>query len=334
MIAEPSYPLVTLRPSLDQNADWARLVLEATPPLAANHFAHTLHGLGLAELLCEIPCVVVADPRAVDPAWADGLPRQRLVIFHDAALTGDPSAQAHLALLVRAGFGLTTALTPLGLIPATLSPASSADPTRRSLLLKLLSLVTRDAETAEIEALIKRDANLAYKLIKLVNSVMFVPGRRIENFTQALVLLGRRQLQRWLMLLLFARPPGSDKANPLLPQAALRAQLCEGIARRRGLSRESLDQAYMVGMFSLLDLLFGQPLAEIIAPLALVDEVTQALLTGCGPLGTLLKAARLNDAGPSAELAATLEALGLRHHDWAAALIEAARWAVLVSKEG
>lgn len=213
------------------------------------------------------------------------------------------------------------------------APAIHGDPTSRGLLLKLLSLVTRDAESAEIEALIKRDANLAYKLLKLVNSVAFMPGRHIESFSQALVLLGRRQLQRWLMLLLFARPPGSESASPLLPQAALRANLLEGIAKRKGMSRDDWDHAFMIGMFSLLDSLFGQPLADVLAPLHLSDEVTQALLDGQGPFGPILHAVRLGEGGPTAALATVLADIGLSREDWGASLFEAARWAVMVSKE-
>lgn len=212
-------------------------------------------------------------------------------------------------------------------------PTFKGDPTARSLLLKLLSLVTRDAESAEIEALIKRDANLAYKLLKLVNSVAFMPGRHIESFSQALVLLGRRQLQRWLMLLLFARPPGSQTASPLLPQAALRANLLEGIAKRKGLGRDDWDHAFMIGMFSLLDTLFGQPLADVIAPLNLSDEVKQALLEGHGQFGAFLQAARAGEGTPTPALATVLAGIGLYNEAWGSALSEAARWAVMVSKE-
>ncbi len=213
------------------------------------------------------------------------------------------------------------------------APMIKGDPTARSLLLKLLSLVTRDAESAEIEALVKRDANLAYKLLKLVNSVAFMPGRHIESFSQALVLLGRRQLQRWLMLLLFARPPGCETASPLLPQAAMRANLLESIAKRKGMSRDDWDHAFMIGMFSLLDSLFGLPLADVLAPLNLSVEVTQALLDGNGPFGPCLQVVRMGEGPPSAALATALGDIGLSHEAWGASLFEAVRWAVMVSKE-
>lgn len=218
---------------------------------------------------------------------------------------------------------------------ASLTP--KGDPTARSLLLKLLALVTSDADSAEIEAVIKRDTNLSYHLLKLVNSVAFSPAHKIDNFGQAIALLGQRQLQRWLQLLLYARSPGSAAASPLLPRAALRASLMEELAKRLHLPRAVQDHAFMAGMFSWLDILFGQPLAELIAPLQLPDDVVRALTGGTadgrGQLGDLLAAVIASEDRPAATLADALMTAGVDRETWAAALIAAVRWAVQVSRE-
>lgn len=220
-----------------------------------------------------------------------------------------------------------------GHLPGHASPVLKGDPTARGLLLKLLSLVATDADTAEIEAVIKRDPHLSYHLLKLVNSVAFAPGKHIGSFAQAIALLGRRQLQRWLQLLLYARPVGSQEASPLLPRAALRAGVMEGLARHLGLPRETQDRAFMVGMFSLLDVLFDMPIADIVAPLNLTDDVVQALVEGGGQLGGLRAAVLSGENGATPALADALAATGVSREAWAAALCAAAAWAAQVARE-
>lgn len=196
-----------------------------------------------------------------------------------------------------------------------------------------MTLVTSDADSDEIEDVIKRDPNLSYQLLKLVNSVAFAPGRKITSFAQAIAMLGRRQLQRWLQLLLYARQPGSPHASPLLPRAAQRAGLMEALAKYQGLTHEMQDHAFMVGMFSLLDQLFGMPVAEVIGPLNLPDPVVQGLTAGEGVLGGLLAAVVASDGEPTPALGEIVVRIGIAPEDWAAAQVAALRWAVLVSKE-
>jgi EAL and modified HD-GYP domain-containing signal transduction protein len=210
---------------------------------------------------------------------------------------------------------------------------ASKDPTTRNLLLRLLALVMQDADADELETLIRRDTNLSYHLLRLVNSVAFAPARKIDSFAQAIALLGRRQLQRWLQLLLYVRPQGSTSASPLLPRAALRAGLMEALARQSGQSPEAQEHAFMTGMFSLLDALLGMPLAQIIAPLNLPDEVAAALTLGAGTPGRALSAVVAGECGDCAALEPALAAAGITGTEWARALLQAARWAVLVSQE-
>ena len=91
-----------------------------------------------------------------------------------------------------------------------------ADTTRLKLL-KLLSLVVQDADTREIEEIFRQEPKLSYNLLRLVNSVAVGPKTPITGFNQAITVLGRRQLQRWLQLLIYANQFGqAGQPNPLL----------------------------------------------------------------------------------------------------------------------
>jgi c-di-GMP phosphodiesterase len=200
---------------------------------------------------------------------------------------------------------------------------------QHALLLQLLTLISRDAESHEIEKLVRQDAHLSYQLLRLVNSVAFSLTQKITSFNQAIVILGRRQLQRWLQLLLYARPEGEGR-SPLLPRAALRGALMEALTDGRG--RDFQDRAFMAGMFSLLDVLLGGSLAEIVAPLNLADEVTAALLDRSGQVGALLKIVDAGDGSDFAALSAALTAAGIEREAWTRAVVRGYRWAIQVSR--
>ncbi len=164
-----------------------------------------------------------------------------------------------------------------------------ADPSRLSLL-RLIHLVLEDAETEELEKIFKADPGLTYSLLRLVNSVGMGLTTKITSLSHAIVVLGRRQLQRWLQLLLFAqRGGGHGLEDPLLQLAATRGKLMELLSGRAFPGqREVEDKAFMVGIMSLLDTLLSTPLEEILSELHLPDDVKQALLLRNGPLGRML----------------------------------------------
>lgn len=203
----------------------------------------------------------------------------------------------------------------------------------RTLLLRLLAMVTSDAHSREIEALLKQDSSLSYHLLKLVNSVSFSLSTTITSFAYAITLLGRRQLQRWLQLLIYAQQKSEDAASPLLARAARRASLMEALCQKVGASHEDQDHAFMTGMFSLLDALFGLPLEKIVTPLNLSDEVENALLSKSGRLGGLLAIVEASERVPGPALGAQLAAASLTPAAYAQALVHSCRWAIQVSRE-
>jgi EAL and modified HD-GYP domain-containing signal transduction protein len=170
-------------------------------------------------------------------------------------------------------------------------------------VMELMTLVTSDADNKEIERAIKRDVSLALNLLRLVNTPAVGARQRIDSLSQAVTILGRRQLQRWLQIMLYAEPSKRGHSmTPLLMLATTRGRLLELLAGKlRPSQRNVADVAFTVGIMSLMDTLFGITMSEILAQIPVSDDVAEALLYRSGFFGDLLKLAecieRLEDLG-------------------------------------
>jgi EAL and modified HD-GYP domain-containing signal transduction protein len=172
-----------------------------------------------------------------------------------------------------------------------LSPSQAA-------VLQLMKLVTSDVDNADIERAVKRDVTVAINLLRLVNTPAVGAGKRIDSVSQALIVLGRRQLQRWLQIMLYAEPgTKGHNQSPLLMLATTRGRLMELLAQRLRPGQRYLSEiAFTVGIMSLMDVLFGIPMADIVEQIPVSDEITNALLRRTGFFGELLKLAECIEA--------------------------------------
>lgn len=203
---------------------------------------------------------------------------------------------------------------------------SGAQAASRALSLQLAQLVAADAHTHDIEALLRKDPTLSYHLLRLVNSLGIGAGRRITSFSQAILILGRQQLRRWVNLMLFAARQGDHRSAMLLARVAVRGRLLEQLCKARGFDKQMQDQAFIAGMFSLLGVLFGMSLAEVLAPLSMSELVHDALLEHKGELGLMLLLCAAIEEGDKAAVAAQLHALQLDAIRFNRTLAEANHW--------
>jgi len=158
-----------------------------------------------------------------------------------------------------------------------------------SAIMHLIGLVVSDAETVAIEQIFKHNPDLSINLLRLVNSVSVGARNRINSLKEAIAVLGRSQLQRWLQLLMFATAssPDAQFPSPLLMLAATRGKLMELLAGVTGNARDG-DEAFLAGILSLVTALLGRPIEEILASLAVPESVRSAVLKREGRLGELL----------------------------------------------
>lgn len=215
-------------------------------------------------------------------------------------------------------------------VPAKSSGAQAAS---RATALELVQLVVNDAATHEIEDILRRDPTLSYQLLKLVNSLAMGVGHKVTSFSQAILILGRQQLRRWLNLMLFAARSEDVRSPMLLARVAVRARTMELLAHETGQGKQVQEQAFMAGMFSLLGVLFGVPLGELLAPLNLGDAAQRALLSRSGELGDLLALVEAAEHGDLVAVAKGLETLQLPALEFNRLVVEANLWMLEVTGE-
>jgi EAL and modified HD-GYP domain-containing signal transduction protein len=202
-------------------------------------------------------------------------------------------------------------------------------------LIRLLGLILDDAETPQLEGIFKHEPGLTMNLMRLTNSAASGLRQKITSLRHAITVLGRRQLQRWLQLLLYTNPSGGG-ANPLLQLAATRGRFMELLAGDlQGAGRDLEDRAFMTGIMSLMPALLHVPIGEVIASLNVAPDVREALEQRQGPLGTmLLLAEKLEEGDMAACQAHTAQLPGLDADRVNAILSQALAWANNIGQQG
>lgn len=203
-------------------------------------------------------------------------------------------------------------------------------------LIRLLGLVLEDTDTKTLEGIFKQEPGLAVNLLRLTNSVATGVRVKVTSLKQAITVLGRRQLQRWLQLLLYTNPAGSSQvASPLLQLAATRGRFLELLAGKLQPGASELeDRAFMTGIMSLIPVLMGVPLEEILKGIQLSGDMNEALEHRSGQLGIMLHLAEALEAddGEICHLL-TSELPGADHMMVNICLTQALAWAGNIGRE-
>jgi EAL and modified HD-GYP domain-containing signal transduction protein len=207
--------------------------------------------------------------------------------------------------------------------------------TNRGILLKLLNQLQKDADLTDIEDSFRQSPNLIYGLLRLVNSVAFGLREKVRSVRHAIMVLGRQQLKRWVVLALYANQDTSVAGSPLLELASVRGRLMELMVEKQPAAsrdREITDRAFITGVLSLVDVLFATTMDEVATTLNLTDDVRSALLYREGLLGVLLQIAELMEKADFSGAEELLSQVQLTSEQLAGAQLETIAWSKELSE--
>lgn len=199
-------------------------------------------------------------------------------------------------------------------------------PQARLETMQLMAKVQReDTPLSELERLISADAALSYRLLRLLASAAYARAHKVDSVHRAIVMLGRQKLSQWVTLLALA---GLDDQPPaLLATAMLRARMCELLGEQIG--RHDPATFYSAGLFSLLDVMMGRPMKELLASMPISRELEAALLKRKGTVGATLRAVADYEQGEWR----SIDLVRLPPEDFADAYFAAVRWSAQVMGE-
>ena len=195
----------------------------------------------------------------------------------------------------------TTAITTTTTTRRVAQPELSA-------IVELINRVDRAESIDRLEAVMKNDPTMAFKLMRYINSAAFGLSVEVTSFRHAIMLLGYQRLKRWLALLLAA---GSRDASmkPVIYAAVRRGLLMEELGRDSGADDERRGELFVCGVFSLLDRLMRQPFDELLKSIPVTDAVRQALVHQRGPHQPYLALVQAIESAALLDIRAATEAL-------------------------
>jgi EAL and modified HD-GYP domain-containing signal transduction protein len=175
----------------------------------------------------------------------------------------------------------------------------------------------------KVGQLVRRDAALTYRLLRLVNSPIYSIYREVRSVEAAITVLGESTFRRVVSLAVLSELNG-DQPSAILHTALVRARFCELAARRFGLDT---DEQYLLGMLSLLPAMLGVPMEEIVPILPLRGQICEALAGTANLERKFLGWLEFHEHADWESCDRIVSAFGLNSNQLVQCYVEAASWA-------
>ncbi|KVW95634.1 signal transduction protein [Thiobacillus denitrificans] len=202
----------------------------------------------------------------------------------------------------------------------------------RAKVLDLMNRVRTGAEQPELAAQFRHDPVLSVRLLRYVNSPGMGLTNKIGGIEQALMVMGQDKLYRWLTLILFTGGKAQELDQAVLENALVRGRMAEQLAGR-ALFAKARDEIFVAGLFSLLDVVMGMPMEQVLKQISLPAEITEAIVSQRGPYAPYLALAIACEQDDQSSIEALAKQIGREVDDINAVHMDALLWAQQLSDD-
>ncbi|MDD3816365.1 MAG: HDOD domain-containing protein [Desulfocapsaceae bacterium] len=189
--------------------------------------------------------------------------------------------------------------------------------------MQLIMEVNRaEFEIKKLEALIKQDVAISYKLIKYLNSAYYSRLQPLSSIRQAIAFLGEQGIKMFVSLIATSKL-SENKPDELIRTSCIRARFLELLGKEL---HQDQGIFFMLGLFSLLDAILDTPMQSLMKQLPVSEGIIEALVSKTGPLFPYLQLIELYESGQWSELDLVMTHLDLENTNIMDFYLDAVCW--------
>ena len=172
---------------------------------------------------------------------------------------------------------------------------------------------------------ISNDPVLSYRILRLVNSAYYALEYKVKSISHALAILGIKNIRKYVTLLAIEQIK-DEKPEELFRMSLIRAHFLESLAPLAGM-RKSKDDLFMLGLFSLMDIMTDTPMNDIVELTQLSESISDPLVTNKGKSADLLSIIKNYEQGSWIKASVIAGKYGISSHEILKLYLDSLEWA-------
>ncbi len=190
--------------------------------------------------------------------------------------------------------------------------------------LELLNILEQDNSIDDIALSFTSYPEITLKLLQYLNSPAFNLTKAIKSIRHALLLIGKKSLKKWLLIIAFSNSDTqSGETNPLMYSVEMRIALMSHLANALQLKDNSIaEEAPFVAVLSLLDKLIEKTKEDLFKLIQVDTKIEKAVIKHEDTLGKLLELCIAIENFETSKVDAILEELSIDKKVFEQSLVE------------
>ncbi len=208
--------------------------------------------------------------------------------------------------------------------PKIVTIGSNTKKSSKAIYAQILSEIKKEEFSYDkITSIIESDVNLSYRLL----CVLSHKDEKINysSIRNALVRMGALEIERWINVLMLQNM-ANDKPDEVIRLSLVRSKFSEYISERSSFCNRK-DEASMMSLFSLLDVILDCSMEEALEGLAISSDIFDALVYGTGVFRPLCMLMQSYENGNWNDVDGYVKKINLKPANLTEGYLSAIKWA-------